>query len=177
MNRPENLTNNLKPPMKNIPSSLSLAKQVSAPTKMSAFTFALLLFSVISGFAQCGKDVILTSSKTEYLNAEGAVQRTVEEDCVIKIDKTGVTISPADKKSIAATVVSTTCEWKEPFKTGKTTVQVKFKDDDGAEKDATITVEGKDGKITCLMTQKEKPDRVIRVFADKFEEQKAAAKK
>jgi len=46
--------------MRNIPSSLSLAKKVSALTRASAFSFALLLFSVITGFAQCGKDVVLT---------------------------------------------------------------------------------------------------------------------
>ena len=135
------------------------------------------LFSSASVFAQCGKDLILTSSKTEYLNAAGEVQRTVDEECVITIDKAKVNIAPADKEVMTATVVSTTCEWKDAFKTGKTTLQAKFKDDDGAEKDATITIEGKDGKITCLMTQKERPDRVIKVVADKFEEQKAAAKK
>ncbi len=138
---------------------------------------AALVCSSTTAFAQCGKDIVLTSSKTEYLNAAGEVQRTVEEGCVITIDKAKVTIAPADKEVMTASVVSTTCEWKEVFKTGKTTVLAKFKDDDGTEKDATITVEGKDGKITCLMTQKEKPDRVIRVFADKFEEQKTASKK
>src|SRR5712671_4044804 len=103
--------------MKNI---LSLAKKVSALTKASAFSFALLLFSVIAGFAQCGKDVVLTSSKTEYLNAEGAVQRTVEEDCVIKVGKSEVTISPSGHDKMTGSITSTACEWKQPFKEGKT---------------------------------------------------------
>lgn len=138
---------------------------------------AALACSSATAFAQCGKDVVLNSSKTEYLNAAGDVQRTVEEDCVITIDKKQMTIAPADKEAMTASVVSAACEWKEAFKTGKTTVQVKFKDRDGSDKDATITIEGKDGKITCQMTQKDRPDRVIKVVADKFEEQTAAAKK
>ncbi len=139
--------------------------------------FVALACSSATAFAQCGKDLVLTSSKTEYLNAAGEVQRTVEEDCVITLEQTKITIAPADKEVMTATVVSSTCEWKETFKTGKTTVQATFKDRDGSEKDATITVEGKDGKIICQMTQKDRPDRVVRVAAVKFEERKPASGK
>jgi len=162
--------------MKNIPSSLSLAKKVSALTRASVFYFAPLLFSVITGFAQCGKDVVLTSSKTEYLNAEGAVQRTVEEDCVIKVSKSAVTISPSGHDKMTGSITSTACEWKQPFKEGKTTLEAQFKDEKGEESKATITIEGKDGKITCLMKEKEKPDRIIRVAIVKFEEQTTDSK-
>src|SRR5216117_3231512 len=54
---------------------------------------------------------------------------------------------------------------------GKTTLEAKFKDEKGEESNVTITIEGKDGKITCLMKEKEKPDRIIRVTIVKFEEQ------
>ena len=37
-------------------------------------------------------------------------------------------------------------------------------------------MEGKDGKITCLMKEKEKPDRIIRVTIVKFEEQTTDSK-
>ena len=173
---PPQRTNNLKLPMKNSPSSLSLAKKLSALTRASAFSFAPLLFSVITGFAQCGKDVVLTSSKTEYLNAEGAVQRTVEEDCVIKVGKSAVTISPSGHDKMTGSITSTACEWKQPFKEGKTTLEAKFKDEKGEQSNATITIEGKDGKITCLMKEKEKPDRIIRVTIVKFEEQTTDSK-
>ena len=150
----------------------------SSPFNRACLGFLVALAcSSATAFAQCGKDLVLTSSKTEYLNTAGEIQRTVEEDCVITLEQTKLTIAPADKEVMTATVVSTTCEWKESFKTGKTTVQATFKDRDGSEKDATITVEGKDGKITCQMTQKDRPDRVIRVVALKFEERKPASGK
>jgi hypothetical protein len=158
--------------MKKIPSRLSLAKKTNALSQASAFTIAFLLFSVAAGFAQCSKDVVLTSSKTEYLNAEGAVQRTVEEECVIKVGKSEVTISPIGHDKMIGSLTSTACEWKQPFKVGKTTLEARFKNDNGAASNATITIEGKAGKITCVMKEKEKPDRIIRVTVDKFEEQK-----
>jgi hypothetical protein len=142
-----------------------------------ALALASLLFSVTAAFAQCGKDVVLTSSKTEYLNAEGAVQRTVEEESVIRIDKSKVTITPSGHDAMIGAVLATTCEWKEPFKTGKTIIEAKFiKEGEGTESNATITIEGKDGKITCSMKQQERPDRIIRVTVEKFEEQKTASK-
>ncbi len=155
---------------------LNLLNLMSPSSRACAGFLVALICSTATGVAQCGKDVVLTSSRTEYLNAAGIVQRSVDEKCVIKIGKTEVSIAPADHEPMIATVASTVCEWKETFKLGKTTVQAKFKDRDGKEGDATITIEGKDGKITCVMTQKERPDRVIKVFVDQFEEQKADSK-
>src|SRR5438094_727081 len=73
-------------------------------------------------------------------------------------------------------ITSTACEWKQPFKEGKTTLEAKFNDEKGEESNATITIEGKDGKITCLMKEKEKPDRIIRMTIVKFEEQTTDSK-
>ncbi|MBN8249066.1 MAG: hypothetical protein J0L84_16685 [Verrucomicrobia bacterium] len=128
-------------------------------------------------WAQCDREVVLTSSKTEYQNAAGVVERSVEERCVITVGKTGISIAPADHEPMLATVVSTVCEWEEAFKTGRTTVQATFQERDGKAGDATITIEGKDGKITCTMTQKSRPDRVILVVADTFGEKTAAPKR
>jgi hypothetical protein len=137
----------------------------------SAIIAAFLMLLTFRSFAQCDKNVVLTSSKTEYLNATGAVQRTVEEDCVIRVSKTEVTISPSGHDKMTGSITSTTCDWKEPFKEGKTTLKAKFKNDNGAETTATITIEGKGGKVTCLMRERERPDRIIRVNINKFEEE------
>jgi len=153
--------------MKNIPSSLSLATKHQPfrrhHTRASLFYFAPLLFSVITGFGECGKDVVLASSKTE-------------EDCVMKVGKSAVTISPSGHDKMTGSITSTACEWKQPFKEGKTTLEARFKDEKGEESNVTITMEGKDGKITCLMKEKEKPDRIIRVTIVKFEEQTTDSK-
>jgi hypothetical protein len=41
----------------------------------------------ISTNAQCNKNLVLASSKTEYLDAAGAVQKTVDEKTQIDITK------------------------------------------------------------------------------------------
>ncbi|MEO8429212.1 MAG: hypothetical protein ABI651_19145 [Verrucomicrobiota bacterium] len=144
----------------------------------SASVIAILLFLALAprSIAQCGKNLVLTSSKTEYLNAAGVVQRTVDEESLIKISKSEVTIAPSGHDVMTGAITSTACDWKEPFKTGKTTVEAKFKDGNEADSSATLSIEGKAGKIICLMKQKERPDRTIRLTIDKFEEQKADPK-
>jgi hypothetical protein len=146
----------------------------SAPAAVTA----ILMFLALAprSIAQCDKNLVLTSSKTEYLNAGGVVQRTVDEDSVIKISKSEVTIAPSGHEVMTGSVTSTVCDWKEPFKTGKTTVEARFKDGNGAESSATISIEGNAGKIICLMKQKERPERTIRLNIDKFEEQKPRPK-
>jgi hypothetical protein len=86
----------------NIQSIRRLAKTANALTKAVALTFSFLLFSSAAGFAQCDKNVVLTCTKTEYLNAEGVVQRTVEEECVIKVSKSEVTIAPSGHAKMIA---------------------------------------------------------------------------
>jgi hypothetical protein len=142
----------------------------------TVLAFSSLLLSVTTGFAQCDKDVVLTCSKTEYLNAAGEVQRTVDETSEIKIGKKEVTISPSGHDKMTGAITSTACDWKKPFKQGKTTVEATFKDDDGSERTATIIIEGKAGKITCTMKDKKRPDRVIQVSVDTFKEQEPATK-
>jgi hypothetical protein len=160
--------------LKSSKSSISIARTTSS----SGITVALLSLqiSAATGFAQCGKDVVLTCSKTEYLNAAGVVQRTVDETSEIKIGKKEVTISPSDHDKMTGAITSTACDWKEPFKQGKTTVEATFKDDNGSESTATIIIEGKAGKITCSMKDKKRPDRIIQVSVDTFKEQEPAAK-
>ena len=159
-----------------IQSKLSVPSRGSHDLRYIQLAPPSLLCSGDTGRAQCDKPVVLTSSKTEYLNAGGLVQRTVEEVCVIKIGKTQVTIAPSGHDVMTGAITSTVCDWKEPFKTGKTTVEARFEDGNGAESSATISIEGKAGKIICLMKEKERPDRTIRVTIDKFEEQKSDPK-
>jgi hypothetical protein len=148
-------------------------QSIQSPSKRAnVCALAVLLFSVVTSFGQCDKNLVLTCSKTEYLNAEGVVQRTVEEECVIKVSKSEVSIAPSGHATMIASVTSTVCEWKQPFKVGKTTMEATFKHENGDTRKATIIIEGKDGKITCVMKEKERPDRVIKAIASKFEEQK-----
>lgn len=142
------------------------------PSRLTACAFAFWLAFNLPAVAQCDKDLILTSSKTEYLDANGLIQRSVEEKSTVRVGRKEVVIVPGNSdRKVTATVTSTSCEWKVPFKTGKTSLEIQFVNVDGITRNATLTIEGKDGKVTVLMEPKDTPNRKIRVPIDTFAEQ------
>ena len=138
---------------------------------MKPFLFSLLLITSGAAVAQCGKTVILTSALTEYLDAGYTVQRTVDENSSISIDSSQLIITPGDQNKMVGAITSSTCNWKQPFKEGKSVIKATFTRDGQQKMNATITIEGKDGKVTLLMDMEQMPDRKIRITANKFEEQ------
>lgn len=134
---------------------------------------SVLLAGSMAGFAQCGKAVILTSSKTEYLDANMVLQRTTEENSVVEVSDSVVTIAPGNEpRKMTATIKSNTCNWTLPYKEGKSVIKAMLSEGQEGIKNLTITIEGKDGKITLLAEVEEMPDRKIRVPVDSFEEKK-----
>jgi major membrane immunogen (membrane-anchored lipoprotein) len=138
-------------------------------------TVLLALFLLIAGsslcLAQCDKKVNIAASKTEYLNATGAVERSEDEQTSIEINKSDITvITDNGNHKMTGTIKTNACNWTTPFKEGKTTITTTLSDDNGDSKDFTITIEGKEGKITLLAVNKDMPDKKIRLALDKFEE-------
>ena len=132
----------------------------------------ILLFAVIAGissYAQCDKKSVMTSRVTEYLASSGEVRRTVEELTSIEFDSKTIFIAPGDNV-MEGTVDSISCNWKTPYKEGKTVIKAKIPAGDDRIMDVTVTIEGKDGKISLLF--EETPERRIRLTLDKFEEKK-----
>ena len=132
----------------------------------------LFLIAGISVYAQCDKRVIITSSKTEYLDADGNVQRSVDETSIVEFDSKEIIITPGDDPVMKGTISSFTCEWKTPFKEGKTVLKTTLTNGQGQNFGLTITVEGKDGKISFLAEIDEQPGQKIRIVVEKFEEKK-----
>ncbi len=123
--------------------------------------------------AQCEKKVSFSSSKTQHLDESGTLKQENDETTVVEFNKIDITVTinhdGQDEKMIG-TVKSYVCDWSVPYKTGKTTANVSLKRDDGDAMDFTVTVEGKDGKITLLAESKDHPDDKIKLEAMKFEE-------
>ena len=89
--------------------------------KIILFTAVLLIAANYSAHSQCGKNLALTSSKTEYLDASGVLQKTEEERSSIEITKSEIVIVPGnDQRKITGTIKFDTCNWKTPFKEGRT---------------------------------------------------------
>lgn len=135
----------------------------------------LALFLLVAGssmsFAQCDKKVSLSSSRTQHLDAAGTLQETVDEQTTIEMSKSEITvITDNGNQKMTGMVKLNMCDWKIPFKEGKTVLSTTLSHDNGESKDFTLTIEGKDGKVTLLAESKDMPDRKIRLDLDKFEE-------
>ncbi|HVW97807.1 MAG TPA: hypothetical protein VHA56_17690 [Mucilaginibacter sp.] len=128
-----------------------------------------LLMAIGVAFAQCDKAVVLNSSKTDHLDESGSVIRTVDETAEIVIDKSSVNISVNGDHKITATIKSNTCNWTVPYKEGKSVIKA-VADHNGEEKNITMTIEGKDGKVTLLFELEDEPGDRIKVGIDKFVE-------
>ncbi|MES2063994.1 MAG: hypothetical protein V4456_18875 [Bacteroidota bacterium] len=131
------------------------------------------LFLMVAGstaaFAQCDKTVTLTSSKTNHLDESGNVERSKDETVVITITPTDITIVPGDEEhKMTGKITSKTCDWKVPFKEGKMVIKSLVSGDGNDEKDITLTIEGKNGKVV-LTFEAVGMTRKIQVVADKFE--------
>ena len=133
----------------------------------------LLILGIVFSYAQCGKKSIITSSKTEYLDASGNLQRTVDESSTIEYDDAGITITRGqDAQQMKGTIKSAECDWKAAYKEGKTFLSTIMTDERGESRNVNITIEGKDGKLSFLAESPERPDRKIRIVIDKFDEKK-----
>jgi hypothetical protein len=138
--------------------------------KKAVIIIFLLVAGTTAGFAQCDQTVTLTASKTTKDDGQGNVDER-EEKSIITITKTEVTIIPGgDDHKMSGAISSKTCDWKTPFKDGKTVIKAKLSDDNGHERTATITITGVAGKITLTFEAEEKPGMKIWVVADKFEQ-------
>ena len=133
----------------------------------------LLILGIVFSYAQCSKKQVVTASKTEYLDVSGNVERTVDEPTLVEYDKSSITITHgAQNQMMSGTVKSDSCNWKIPYKDGKSVIKAAISNDRGETMNLTITIEGKDGNLSFLAEVVERPDRRIRIVIDKFEEKK-----
>jgi hypothetical protein len=138
---------------------------------LKKLVLALLLMVAAStvSYAQCDKTTTLTSSTSNYLNEKGEVERSVDEETVITFSKTNIIIAPGgNDHTLAGPVKTFVCDWTTPFKVGKTVITSTLTEND-REMHATITIEGKDDKVTLTFQAEEMPGKKIQVVANKFE--------
>ncbi|SDP72200.1 hypothetical protein SAMN05428975_2324 [Mucilaginibacter sp. OK268] len=143
---------------------------------MKSTIIALLLLLACSTvcLAQCDKKLSLITSKTEHLDGSNNLERAVDEQTVIEIIDKKISVNIENgKQTLTGTIKSNTCDWKTPFKEGKSVINTTISDEDGGgEKDYVLTIEGKDGKVTLTAESVQDPDRKLRFVLDKFEEKK-----
>jgi len=142
--------------------------------KSTIIALLLLLAGSTVCLAQCDKKLSLVTSKTEHLDGSNNLERAVDEQTVIEIIDKKISVNIENgKQTLTGTIKSNTCDWKTPFKEGKSVISTTISDEDGGgEKDYVLTIEGKDGKVTLTAESVQDPDRKLRFVLDKFEEKK-----
>lgn len=133
-----------------------------------------LIALAIVGKAQCDKKITWSATKTEFLDSSGNVQHEENNGVVIKTSNTEVIINPGnnEEEAIHGDVKDLICDWKEAFKNGRTSFKSSLKDPRGDEKNGTVVIEGKDGKIVFLFDVSGADGRKfrIRVYIDSHQE-------
>ena len=134
--------------------------------------FLILFVASLQGISQCDKKVKWYGAKGEMLDANGTLLDTREDSIFLDTDPQKITLKfKSDNKSLEGTVKEKTCDWKEPFKNGKsvyqTTVSV-----DGSFSNASFTVEAREGKITLLLVIEAMADKKFLIYIDRYEEAK-----
>ena len=125
----------------------------------------------LSSHAQCEKKIVFESSKTEFLDRNGEVMRGMDQHTVIHITGKAITIEPSNDHVMNGDIKSDTCAWKVPYKEGKWTLNTIF-NEKGQDKKVTIVIEGKENRVSMTVTIDQEDQKIIRVWADKFEEVK-----
>lgn len=67
-------------------------------------------------------------------------------------------------------VENVVCNWKEPYKSGKTTFNADMIDPKGESKHAKFVIEAIDGKIVITGAADERPNQILRIKVDRYEE-------
>ena len=141
--------------------------------KKICLLIVLLFAAWTTSFAQCGKKLVIASSKTEHLDDQGNVTRTDVENAVVTITKTDIKITVADpggSHEMTGAIKSDTCNWTAAYKEGKTVIKANITGMNGEEKPVTITITGTNGKVILIFAIDDEPGDDIRIAADKFEE-------
>ena len=134
----------------------------------------LLLLASVTGacsFGQCDKKILLSASSFENLNGSNEVQGKDDRAITIVYDSKLISFTPGDI-TLEGTVNSITCDWKIPFKEGKTVIKATITRTDGSTVNTTMTIEGKDGKNSLIAEFEESINQKMRITLEKFEESK-----
>ena len=98
------------------------------------------------------------SGKAEFIDTSGKVDRAEKGKITVKVSKTTIVLmhNDDDNDTMKGEITGRVCEWKEPFKDGKTTFTTRLIEKSGESNEAIVSINGKDGKLTILINLKKR---------------------
>ncbi len=140
--------------------------------KKSISLIVCVLAIGLVGRAQCDKKITWNASRGEFMNASGQVEKTMDEKITVETDKTSIILKHGDKEddALKGDIKDLVCDWKEAFKNGKSSFKSQLLEPSGDAKDAIVTIEGKDGKLTILVELVNMEGKKLRIYVDSYKE-------
>jgi hypothetical protein len=132
----------------------------------------ILFISSLQATSQCDKKVTWYGSKGEMYDTNGGLLDTKQDSIFFETDPQKIKLRfKSDEKDLEGTIKEKICEWKEPFRNGKTVYHTIVSIDDQIS-NATFTVEAKNGKITLSVSIEARKERKFVIYIDRYEEAK-----
>ena len=136
-------------------------------------TFIAIIILVVTGIqanSQCDKKIKWSGAKGEMYDTNGGLLDTKLDSIFLETGPQKINLRfQSDDKDLDGTITDKTCEWKEPFKNGRSVYHAMV-NIEGAESKATFTIEGKDQKITLSVEIEARQGRRFVIYFDKYEE-------
>jgi len=134
--------------------------------------FVMLVVTGIQANSQCDKKVSWYATKGEMYNTNGDLLDKKQDSIFFDTDPQKITLRfKSDDKALEGTITEKNCDWKEPFRNGKTVYHAAVFVD-GVNSNATFIVEAKDGKITLSLVMEARMERKFLIYIDSFKEVK-----
>jgi len=144
--------------------------------KKFVLLFVVLAAFAISTSAQCDKKVQWSATKADFVDEAGATQDTKNVKVEIYTNKKEIKITHDDDltDSLVGSVKEFNCDWKQPFKNGKTIIKADLQEKNGEYTNSIITIEAVDAKIsiTINMVAPDGRKMIIKIPVDNYAEGK-----
>ena len=140
---------------------------------MKTILISFILFTVgLQAISQCDKKVTWYGSRGDMVDASGSVLDTKIDSIFLETDPQKIMLRfKSDQNMLEGTVKEKSCDWKEPFRNGKTVYHANVSID-GNPSNATFTLEARDGKITLSVDIEIRQGRKFIIYIDRYEEAK-----
>jgi hypothetical protein len=134
--------------------------------------FGFLLIAAAAANGQCQKKITWKSQKTEFLDASGKVEDVKDQPTKIETTPAHITVTTEENAEvIEGDIKDLSCNWKQPFKNGKTTFTSLMAKSNGETRNVTITIEGRDGKIDITVEVEKMQGKKMRLLVDDYKEE------
>lgn len=128
--------------------------------KLFVLTIAFIAISLLSK-AQCDGTTKWTCTKMKIVDASGNVVNEKDDNIIVEVSNKNIVVIPGDEThKMQGSVDEFTCKWNDAGKDGKTIIKSKLTDMQKT-RNATITIEGVNGKMTITLEAPEEETKIV----------------